>query len=75
MYRKLVLGAMVERNRKSMRGRVLFSGDGSSCRQREYFVTGIELCHLEATELNSQRVAFFGNSFSVQASTTQGWTL
>ncbi len=41
----------------------------------EYLVTGIELCHLEeAAELSCQRVAFFGNCFSVQPSTSEGWT-
>lgn len=58
-----------------MRGRVWFPALAVPRGSGELFAAWIVLCHLEAAELNCQRVAFFGNSFSVQASTTQGWTL
>ncbi len=75
MYRKLVVGAMVEAKSKVHARTSLVSAMALPVGSGEYLVTGIELCHLEAAELSCQRVAFFGNCFSVQASTTEGWTL
>jgi hypothetical protein len=75
MYWKLVLGAMVEAKSKVHARMSFVSGDGSSGKQRRIPCHRHRTLSLRAAELSCQRVAFFGNSFSVQASTTEGRTL
>jgi len=73
MYRKLVLGAMVEAKSKVHARMSFFPAMALQVGSGEYLVTGIELCHSEeAAEFSCQRRGVFRK---LLLGPGQGWTL